>query len=157
MLRTDPEKVRAWHQRSRTPLQRSAIRKSSKTRLGRGPRMRAWEAVWRWLEPKLRAAGRTKCEFGFLVHECWGKLDPAHSKKRRKMEGLDVYVIARACRQAHEILDGHVVYKPFGRRLNQAEMEQAVLLAIELNGGIILPNEREMVRIGSRSPQAAHC
>lgn len=102
---------------------------------------KTWEQVWRWLKPKLKEAGRTECEFGFLEHVCKGPLDPVHAKKRRKCkkDWRDLYRVAIGCRNAHNIVEGIAVYKPFGRRMTQDEMEEFVMRAINLNGGLILP------------------
>lgn len=100
-----------------------------------------WHKVWRWLKPRLERAGRTKCEFWFIPHECWGPLDPAHSKKRRNMQGDDIYAVGMACRRSHDILDGIRPHPGLGRRMTHVEMEQAVLRAIRENGGMIFPKE----------------
>ena len=98
----------------------------------RGARTKRWEKVWRWLKPRLEAAGRTGCEFGFIPHDCWQDfaLDPCHSRKRRLWKGNDIYAVAMGCRIVHRILDE--VY-------SQSEMEKAVWRAINANGGIIIP------------------
>ena len=95
-----------------------------------GPRGLKWLRVWRWLKPRLEAAGRTFCEFDFIEHECCGILDPCHSKKRRLMRGPDIFAVAMGCRNAHKILD---------ERMTHEQMEDAVMRAIENHGGLILP------------------
>lgn len=105
----------------------------------RGRRTKAWSKVWRWLKPRLEKAGRTSCEFDFLEHNCSGPLDPAHSKKREEMQGLDIYAVALGCRTIHNYLDGVHVYPPLGRRFTHAEMEEAVMKAINRHGGMIVP------------------
>lgn len=95
-----------------------------------GPRTKQWRDVWAWLKPKMEAAGRKRCEFGFIPHDCDRSRTPAHSKKRRMMRGNDIYMVAWACIPVHRILD---------ENMSHAEMEQAVLKAIKLNGGPILP------------------
>lgn len=107
--------------------------KQSKVRINkRGRRTKEWESVWRWLKPRLEAASRTRCEFHFIEHVCDGPLDPAHSKKRRKMEGNDIYAVAIACRNVHNFLD----YK-----CTHEEMQAFVEEAINLAGGLILPEK----------------
>lgn len=148
-MNTDPDKVREWKRRSqerargRKPsfaeaLQRR-LEKSSREaekparargRLKPGRRMKEWARAWNWLKPRLEAAGRTRCEFDHLPHVCSGILTPAHSKKRREMEGDDIYAIAIACTNAHQILD---------ERLNHEQMEVCVMYAIERAGGPITP------------------
>jgi hypothetical protein len=98
-----------------------------------GRRTNDWRKVWRFLKPRLEAAGRTKCEFDFIPHKCCAILDPAHSKKRREMKGNDIYAVAIACRNAHNVLDYEMTH---------SDMEQAVLRAIQANGGIILPEAK---------------
>lgn len=98
--------------------------------------------MWAWLKPKLESAGRTGCEFDFLVHDCGGPLDPAHSKKRFKMQDMDIYTVALACRTVHDYLDGLYEYPPLGRRMDHAEMEAAVCRAIDEHGGLVLPERR---------------
>src|ERR1044071_4639888 len=111
-----------------------------RARMGRaGRRTNDWRKAWRFLKPRFEARGRTHCEFHFIPHECGGGVDPAHSKKRNKMRGTDIYAVAIACRRAHDILDGVIPHPVLARRLNHEEMEQAVLQAIELGGGMILP------------------
>lgn len=104
-----------------------------------GRRTNDWLTVWRWLKPKLQAAHRTGCEFGFMPHVCGGPIDPCHSRKRREMQGNDIYAVALGCRNVHEILDGLTAYPPLGRRLTHTEMERAVKKAIRNAGGLILP------------------
>lgn len=117
-----------------------AARRASRLSVGRkplnkvGPRTRDWRAVWRFLKPRLEAAGRTGCEFNFLYHDCWGRLDPCHSKKRRLMKGDDIYAVAIGCAQVHRILD---------EVLDHADMEEMVMRAINRAGGMILPKEMQ--------------
>ena len=99
-------------------------------RLKAGRRTNDWRRVWRWLKPRLEAAGRTRCEFDFIEHECIGILDPCHSKKRRLMRGPDIYAVALGCRNVHRRLD---------EQMSHEEMEAAVMRAIENHGGLILP------------------
>jgi hypothetical protein len=96
-----------------------------------GRRTADWRRAWRWLKPRLEAAGRTRCEFDFIPHECSQIIDPAHSKKRRLMNGADIYSVSLACRNVHQILD---------ERMSHEEMEAAVMRAIENHGGLILPD-----------------
>lgn len=111
-------------------------------KIGAGPRMREWARAWAWLKPRLEAAGRTRCEFDHLPHQCSGILTPAHSKKRREMEGDDIYAIAIACTSAHQILD---------ERLNHEQMEVCVMYAIERAGGMITP----AIEVGRKERHAA--
>lgn len=97
-----------------------------------GPRTKKWIDVWSWLRPRMERAGRKRCEFGFIPHDCDGSRTPAHSKKRREMRGNDIYMVAWACVTVHDFLDV---------KMSHDEMEQAVLKAIDLNGGPILPDE----------------
>lgn len=99
-----------------------------------GRRTKDWRKVWRFLKAEFEKRGRTKCEFDWIPHDCWGRLDPCHSKKRRLMEGVDIYVVAMGCAQIHRILDE--VY-------THAGMELAVLRAIERNGGLVLPEGKQ--------------
>ena len=98
-----------------------------------GRRTADWRKVWRFLKPRLEASGRIYCEFEFIAHECCGILDPAHSKKRRFMQGDDIYTVAISCRNAHRILD---------EEFSHEEMEKAVLRAINNHGGLILPEAK---------------
>lgn len=120
-------------------MKRSAMKRSSKpmkrTRLKKvGRRTKDWRNAWRFLKPELEKRGRTQCEFKFIPHECWGPLDPAHSKKRRMMKGADIYMVAIACRYIHNVLDLMCTHE---------EMELFVNRAIELAGGPILPEEKK--------------
>lgn len=99
-------------------------------RLRAGRRMNEWSKVWRFLKPRLEAAGRTVCEFDFVAHDCWGAIFPCHSKKRRNMEGNDIYLIALGCQQIARYLD---------EDLDHATMQKTVLKAIQRKGGAILP------------------
>ena len=96
--------------------------------------MKEWARVWAWLKLRLEARGRTHCEFPFIDHICSRILNPAHSKKRREMQGTDIYTVAIACRTAHRILD---------EVMSHAEMETAVLRAINAHGGLILPERKQ--------------
>lgn len=95
-----------------------------------GPRTREWQSAWRFLKPRLEATDRISCEFDFVEHECWGRLDPAHSKKRSKMIGNDIYAVAIACQNVHTYLDEACTHE---------RMEMLVLEAINRHGGLILP------------------
>lgn len=46
------------------------------------------------------------------------------------MQGNDIYTVSMGCQNAHRILD---------EVFSHAEMESAVLRAIENNGGLVLP------------------
>jgi hypothetical protein len=98
-----------------------------------GRRTVDWRKVWRFLKPELEKRGRTKCEFKFIPHECWGPSDPAHSKKRNKMRGDDIYAVAIACRYIHNFLDYECTHE---------QMELFVLHAIDLGGGMIVPERK---------------
>ena len=102
---------------SRKPMKRSV----PLNKVGR--RTKLWRAAWRRLKPELEKRGRTSCEYKFIPHVCFGPLDPAHSKKRRKMVGDDISVVALACRRIHDYLD---------RECSHEEMEALVLKAIDL-------------------------
>lgn len=95
-----------------------------------GRKMKEWSRVWAWLKPRLQRAGRTDCEFKFIKHDCFGPLDPVHSKKRWLWEGNDAYVLAISCRAFHHRLD---------YEMSHEEMERTVLKAIKKAGGLILP------------------
>lgn len=97
-----------------------------------GRRTVDWRKAWRFLKPRLEAAGRTLCEFDFIPHQCGGGLDPAHGKKRRLMQGTDIYVVAISCRNFHRVLD---------EQMSHDEMERTVMFAIERHGGLILPEQ----------------
>lgn len=116
--------------------------RSARAVLKAGRRMKEWARVWAWLKPRLKAAGRVRCEFDFLAHNCRGPLDPAHSKKRSKMQNLDVYAVALACRTIHNYLDGVYVYPPLGRRMDHEDMEAFVMEAIERHGGLLIPERK---------------
>jgi len=115
--------------------------KRSNQPLKPGRRMKHWSRVWSWLKPRLEAAGRTSCEFDFIIHECWGPLDPVHSKKRRMMEGDDVYAVAIGCRKVHGILD---------EKTNHETMEVAVMYAITRAGGLITPATEAAKKVESQ-------
>lgn len=112
-------------------MRRSYIKRGDKPMKRNGRRTNDWRAVWRWLKPRLEAANRTRCEFDFIPHTCGQILDPAHSKKRNKMNGADIYSVSIACRNVHQILD---------EQMGHEEMEAAVMRAIENHGGLILPD-----------------
>jgi hypothetical protein len=108
----------------RTPIKRTT------KRLGPGKKTKAWASVWRWLKAEFAKRGRTKCEFRFIPHTCSQILTPAHSKKRRMIQGDEIYHVAIACPVAHTILD---------EKMSHEDMEAAVTRAINENGGVILP------------------
>jgi hypothetical protein len=117
---------------SRSRLSRKAPLRGRSRLSTNGRRTNDWRKVWRFLKPRLEAAGRTKCEFGFIPHECSQILDPAHSKKRNKMKGNDIYMVAIACRRIHDHLD---------LKCSHEEMEALVMRAIAEHGGPILPGD----------------
>ena len=121
----------------KTPLRsKTAMKRGGKLRPIRkpikkvGPRALRWMRAWRWLKPRLEAAGRTRCEFGFIPHDCDGFLTPAHSKKRRLIQGPEIYHVALSCLNFHRVLD---------EQMSHEQMESTVMRAIELHGGLILP------------------
>jgi hypothetical protein len=114
--------------------QRKPLNRSRKPLNKIGRRTKDWRAAWRFLKPELEKRGRTGCEFKFIPHECWGPLDPAHSKKRNKMKGNDIYAVAIACRYIHNFMDYECTHE---------QMELFVLHAIDLAGGMILPEEKQ--------------
>lgn len=120
-LRSQKPMKRSWPMRSRKPLNRA------------GRRTKNWRKAWRFLKPELEKRGRTGCEFKFIPHECWGPLDPAHSKKRRNMKGNDIYAVALGCRAVHNFLDLNCTHE---------EMELFVMRAIDLAGGMIVPEKK---------------
>jgi hypothetical protein len=97
-----------------------------------GRRTKTWASVRAWLIPRLDKAGRVGCELrSVLPHgDCWGPIDLAHSKRRRKMEGDDIYLCIRVCRKAHEMLD---------LKHTHEETERIVMKVIKQKGGPILP------------------
>ena len=119
--------------RSKKPMKRGTkgLKRSSKRISRVGPRTRAWLKVWAFLKDRFYTLGRTRCEFGFIKHECWGALYPCHSRKRREMVGDDIYAVAVGCQQIARYLD---------EELTHEEMHEAVMRAIKENGGLILPD-----------------
>ena len=61
-------------------------------------------------------------------------MDPAHSKKRGKMKGNDIYAVALACRYIHNF---------FELMCTHEEMELFVNRAIELACGPVIPKEKK--------------
>lgn len=117
--------------KTRTPMKRTAMRPSTRRMNKVGRRAEDWRKAWRFLKPRLEAAGRVQCEFTSVVpHECSGPLDPCHSKKRRLMQGPDIYSVAIGCRTVHVLLDYYMSHE---------DMESAVMRAIDDAGGLILP------------------
>ena len=114
-------------------LKRSPMTRSRRPMKKIGRRTNDWRKAWRFLKPELEKRGRTGCEFNFIPHECWGPLDPAHSKKRNKMRGNDIYMVGIACRYIHNFLDYECTHE---------QMELFVLHAIDLAGGPILPEQK---------------
>lgn len=112
------------------PMKRSQLSRSRRPMKKIGRRTNDWRRAWRFLKPELEKRGRTGCEFKFIPHECWGPLDPAHSKKRNKMKGDDIYMVAIGCRMIHNFMDYECTHE---------QMELFVLHAIDLAGGPILP------------------
>lgn len=135
---------RSYIPRSTKPMKRSGFAKPSyedvvasrSTKKPRkrmrtiGPRTKAWRTVWEFLKGRFYEVGRTRCEFGFVPHECWGALYPCHSKKRREMQGDDIYAVAIGCQQIARWLDEDLTHEA---------MEKTVLRAINEHGGVILP------------------
>lgn len=116
-------------QRELAVNRRTPMRRTTK-RLGPGKKTKAWVSVWRWLKAELEKRDRTKCEFRFITHTCSQILTPAHSKKRRMIQGDEIYYVAIACSVVHTILD---------EKMSREDMETAVMRAINENGGVILP------------------
>lgn len=108
--------------------------RTGQPRLKAGRRMKDWARVWAWLKPRLEAAGRTRCEFDHVPHVCSNILTPAHSKKRREMEGNEIYEVALACTNVHKLLD---------EKMSHEAMYVSVNYAIERAGGLILPAARK--------------
>lgn len=125
LQRTEFQRVPGTARLVRKPLSRS---RKPLNKVGR--RTKDWRRAWRFLKAEFEKRGRTHCEFGFIPHECFGPIDPCHSKKRRNMEGDDIYRVALGCRAVHNFLDLTCTHE---------EMELLVNRAIELAGGLILP------------------
>lgn len=119
--------------RSKAALRAGGYLKATAPLKKNGRRTNEWRKAWRIIKTELERRGRTRCEFSFIPHECFGRLDPCHSKKRRLMQGDDIYTVALGCAQAHRILD---------EVFTHAEMETAVLRAIQASGGLILPERK---------------
>lgn len=111
---------------------RTRMRQGLVKRVGR--RTSEWDRAWKFLKPRLEAAGRIYCELSFVPHACSTTLTPAHSRKRREMQGDDIYMVCLACTTGHQILD---------ERMSHEDMHKAVMRAINENGGPILPEKRE--------------
>jgi hypothetical protein len=111
-------------------LKRSQIKRSPRPMKKVGRRTQDWRKAWRFLKAEFEKRGRTGCEFGFIPHECWGPIDPCHSKKRRMMRGDDIYMVALGCRMIHNFLDYQCTHEQMGL---------FVLHAIDLAGGLIIP------------------
>src|SRR5215211_8266495 len=121
--------------RSKTAMKRGGkLRPSRRPMKKIGRRTRDWRSAWRFLKAELDKRGRTGCEFKFIPHECWGPLDPAHSKKRNKMKGNDIYMVALGCRMIHNFMDYECTHE---------QMELFVLHAIDLAGGPIIPEVKK--------------
>lgn len=119
--------------RGKSSLKRTALLRSRKPMNKLGRRGKDWRKAWRFLKPELEKRGRTGCEFKFIPHECFGPLDPCHSKKRRNMKDSDIYAIALGCRWIHNFLDYACTHE---------QMELFVLHAIDLAGGMIVPDRK---------------
>lgn len=117
----------------RAAMKRTPMRRSRKPMKKVGRRTKDWRKAWRFLKAEFEKRGRIGCEFKFIPHECFGPLDPTHSKKRNKMKGNDIYAVAIGCRAVHNFLDLSCTHE---------QMELFVMHAIELAGGLILPERK---------------
>jgi hypothetical protein len=71
----------------------------------RGKRTEAWEKARAVLKGRFEAAGIITCELRF--QGCWydNGLGFAHTKKRRHLEGGDLYRVVLACNHCHDLVE----------------------------------------------------
>lgn len=95
-----------------------------------GPKGQQWINVRKDIKKRFEWAGITVCEFRF--EGCWFNdgLALAHCKKRRKIEGLEIWHCALACNHCHQTLD---------ERMTHEEMHAAVHVVINKRGLIAPP------------------
>jgi len=100
-------------------------------RLKAGKKTKRWNSVRAQLKKAFAKREITRCEFGFIRHECWDDngLSFAHSHKRTDPH-FQMYAVALACLNAHRILD---------EVFSHDQMAIAVFRAIESRGGVIRP------------------
>jgi hypothetical protein len=87
-LKSNPEKTRAWQQRSRKPLPK-------------GKKTSEWEKVRRNLKPRFERAGITRCELAYALCMHDNYLGFAHAKKRRNLGPGELSVVILACQNCH--------------------------------------------------------
>jgi hypothetical protein len=110
MLRSDPEKVRAWQVRSRSNLPRTELAAGRKPIPARSPRkVERWQAVAEASVAALVAGGYRCAGIGLVPGGCAGPLDPHHLIPRSVRPDLAATVanIVPLCRQMHTYVTDH--------------------------------------------------
>ncbi len=71
----------------------------------RGKKVQAWDRARLTLKRKFAAAGIITCELRYAG--CWfdNALSMAHSKKRRHIEGDEIYEVALLCVPCHQVAE----------------------------------------------------
>lgn len=118
--------------RSRSVLKTSvaAAERPKSTLRAIGKKGSAWIKVRKELKKRFEWAGITTCEL--KMRGCWFNdgLSFCHSKKRRKMQDLDIWRVCLGCLHCHGILD---------EKMSHEEMEQTVENIIEKRGLLVPP------------------
>ncbi len=89
-------------------MKRSAMRRSRKRINPIGARTRKWRNIRdQVVDPELAARGVFSCEFkGYLPGDCWGRLERAHSMKRRKFHTDEDWAeVALGCHRHHACIE----------------------------------------------------
>lgn len=107
-------------------MKRTAIKR-------RGKKTAEWDRVRAEIKKKFEAHGVTTCEL--RGSQCWnrGWLSFAHSKKRRLMQGTDIWEVALLCTVCHQNIEAK----------SHEEMARIVREIIANRGWNCLPKERD--------------
>jgi hypothetical protein len=109
-LRSDPARVRAWQQRSRSGLRRTPLVAARKAIPQRSPRKRErWVAVAEASVAALTRDGYRCQAAGLAPGDCWGPLEPHHVIGRRaapELVAVERNILA-ACHSHHAWITDH--------------------------------------------------
>jgi hypothetical protein len=106
-LKADPEKLKAWKQRSRKPMNRGKGMQNAHRRVLQkvGPKTAEWERVRRWLKIQFEKVGIRTCQLRLAGCSFDNYLGFAHPAKRRNLLEGEIYIVALLCNHCHGVIE----------------------------------------------------
>lgn len=98
-LRANPEKTRAWQDRSRKPLKRTAVRRAR-------PGSRAYGDFSSKVRSAVSRRSQGRCEAG-IAGVCTGRASQHHHRKLRRFGDHSAANDLHSCLDCHDYIHGH--------------------------------------------------